>query len=113
MSALVIASHVKEGLKLLASAPNVYCKISALYTASGMNPAPIDEAFYRPLIDPVVDAFGPERVMFGSNWTLSVLRGTYSDMISMYDNFLKYRTDLKPEDLYFNNAVKAYGLSPR
>lgn len=101
----------EEELKLLASAPNVYCKISALFGKSGITPAPTDEAFYRPLIDPVVDAFGTERVMFGSNWTLSALRGTYTDMIEMYDAYLKYRTDLPPQNLYFNNAVKAYGLS--
>ncbi len=102
----------EEGLKLLASAPNVYCKISALYGKSGINPAPTDEAFYRPLIDPVVDAFGIERVMFGSNWTLSALRGTYTDMIEMYDAYLEYRTDLPPQNLYFKNAVRAYGLFP-
>ena len=102
----------EDGLKLLASAPNVYCKISALFGKSGIVPAPTDEAFYRPLIDPVVDAFGIERVMFGSNWTLSALRGTYTDMIEMYDAYLEYRTDLPPQNLYFKNAVKAYGLFP-
>ncbi len=100
----------KERLAALAAEPNIYCKVSMVYYLSGEDPAPTDVTFYRPMIDPIVDAFGPERVMFGSNWTLSEMRGSYSDMIDMFDAYCKGRTDLPPEKFYTLNALEAYGL---
>ena len=100
----------KEYLAVLAAEPNIYCKISALYTLSGQNPAPTDPTFYKPLIDPVIDIFGSPRVLFGSNWTLSELRGSYTDLINMFDAYLNGRADLMPEQFYCYNALKAYGI---
>lgn len=101
----------KEQLADMAAEPNIYCKISALYTQSGQNPAPTDPAYYKPLIDPIIDNFGPQRVMFGSNWTLSELRGSYPDMIKLLDAYLEGRADLKPAQFYSYNAMKAYKIS--
>jgi arylsulfatase A-like enzyme/predicted TIM-barrel fold metal-dependent hydrolase len=100
-----------ERLEALAAEPNVYCKISMVYLLSGEDPAPTTAAFYKPLIDPIVDAFGPERVMFGSNWTLSEMRGSYVDMIGMFDEYCRGRKDLSPEHFYTLNALKAYGIA--
>lgn len=100
-------------LAIFASQPNVYCKVSMLYALSGRNPAPVNEEFYRPLIDPVIDAFGPDRVMFGSNWTLSDMLGSYEDMIKMLDQYCEYRNDLSPEKFYFENASKAYNIDKK
>lgn len=98
-------------LTMLAAEPNVYCKISALYTISEMNPAPINPNFYKPFIDPVEDQFGSDIVMYGSNWPLSDLRGTYTDLVKMFDTYLEGRSDLTPEKFYCNNALKAFNLS--
>ena len=106
----VLPANWREHLTAMAAEPNIWCKISALYTLSGQNPAPTDPTFYKPLINPVVDIFGPKRVMFGSNWTLSELRGTYSDMIVMLDAYLEGRPDLSSKQFYYNNAIKAYKI---
>ncbi|HWS00603.1 MAG TPA: hypothetical protein VN249_08295, partial [Prolixibacteraceae bacterium] len=66
--------------------------------------------FYDVMIDPVVDAFGPERVMFGSNWTLSELFGSYQDMVKMVDDYCKRRKNIIPELFFFENAKGAYGI---
>ena len=100
----------KEHLTAMAAEPNIWCKISALYTLSGQDTAPTDPDSYKPLIDPVIEIFGPQRVMFGSNWTLSELRGTYTDLINMLDTYLVGRTDITPAQFYCNNATKAYKL---
>ena len=99
-----------ERLKVFASHSNVYCKISMLYNLSGKNPAPTDINYYRPIIDPVVEAFGPERVMFGSNWTLDEMLGSYSDLIQMLDSYCAGRNDLSSEQFYSKNALGAYGI---
>jgi L-fuconolactonase len=100
-----------ERLEALAAEPNIYCKISMVYYLSGEDPAPTAAAFYKPLIDPIVDAFGPGRVMFGSNWTLSEMRGSYKDLIGMFDEYCKGRKDLSPEHFYTLNALKAYDIA--
>jgi predicted TIM-barrel fold metal-dependent hydrolase len=100
----------KEQLAILASEPNVYCKISALFDLSGQQPAPLNSGYYDPMIDPVVKAFGPERVMFGSNWTLSELFGSYKDMVNMLDDYCKRRKNIIPEQFYFENAKRVYGI---
>ncbi len=91
--------------------PNVFCKISALYTQINRDPAPTNPDVYKPLIDPVIDAFGPERVIFGSNWTLSDMHGSYADMIAMLDQYLEGREDLTPEMFYYENINRAYGIN--
>ena len=99
-------------LTVFASEPNVYCKISALFEASGKNPAPVNSGYYDALIDPVVDAFGTNRVLFGSNWPLSDMFGSYEDMIRMLEDYCKRHPNLSPEKLFYENAAKAYGINP-
>ena len=70
----------------------------------------MDVAFYRPLFDPVVDAFGSDRVLFGSNWTLCEMRGAYADMVPMLDAYCGEREDLSREQLFFQNALTAYDI---
>jgi L-fuconolactonase len=100
----------KVRLAVFASEPNVYCKISALYEASGKNPAPLNSGYYDALIDPVVEVFGPGRVLFGSNWPLSDMLGSYEDMIRMLDDYCARHPDLAPEKLFWENAITAYGI---
>ncbi len=100
----------KGRLAVFASEPNVYCKVSALYDLSEVQPAPLDATYYNPMIDPVVDAFGPERVLFGSNWTLSELFGSYSEMIRIVDDYCEKKGDLSPDQLFYKNIKRAYGI---
>lgn len=97
-------------LERLAALPNVYCKVSALFGLSGKSPAPIDANYYRPFIDRVVHAFGPDQILFGSNWTLSEMYGTYGDLVRVYDQYLKKEKGISARKFYTENAVKAYGL---
>ena len=56
------------GIRRIASLPNVYCKVSALVQMAVNVPAPVDPAFYHPVIDVVWNAFGTERLIYASNW---------------------------------------------
>lgn len=97
-------------LKRLSALPNVYVKISMLYTLSGESPAPTDPEFYKTFIDRVVDVFGPTRVLFGSNWTISEMHGSYANLIRICDQYLEGKEEISPEQFYTENAIKAYGL---
>lgn len=106
----VVPDDWTERLKNLSKESNIYCKISMIYYLSGENPAPVDVNYYKPLIDPILDAFGPNKVFFGSNWTLSEMRGSYKDMIRMLDEYCMENQDLSSEQFYTINTLKAYGI---
>jgi predicted TIM-barrel fold metal-dependent hydrolase len=81
-----------------------------LYTLSGESPAPTDPEFYKAYIDRVFNAFGPNRVLYGSNWTLSDMHGSYENLVGIYDAYLEHKEILSPEKLYTTNTIKAFGL---
>ena len=106
----IVPENWNARLKGLAAIPNVYVKISMLYTLSGESPAPVAPEFYSAFIDRVVNVFGPNRVLYGSNWTLSELHGSYTDLVSIDDRYLEEKEILSPELFYKKNAIKAFGL---
>lgn len=106
----IVPDNWNTRLERLAALPNVYCKVSALFDLSGQSPAPVDVNYYRPLIDRVVDAFGPDRILFGSNWTLSEMYGTYGSLIGIYDEYLEKRKEISVRKFYAENAVRAYKI---
>ena len=106
----IVPDDWNKRLERLAALPNVYCKVSALFDLSGQSPAPIDAAYYRPFIDRVVEAFGPDRILFGSNWTLSEMYGTYGNLVGIYDQYLEKKKGISSSKFYAENAIKAYGL---
>jgi L-fuconolactonase len=75
-----------------AARPNVACKVSGLFTEAG--PAwrrqPVDR-----YVRAVVERFGPERSLFGSDWPVSTLATTYDDVVRRTTEAL---ADLTPEE---------------
>ncbi len=65
----------------LAEQPNVYCKLSGLVTEAGWRSWTTGKI--RPYADTVLDAFGPDRVMFGSDWPVCLLACDYSDVVEL------------------------------
>jgi len=60
-------------MKGLVRRPNVYCKVSGLVEGTGRSDgtAPRDVEFYRPVLDAMREMFGPERLIYASNWPVS------------------------------------------
>ena len=65
----------------LAALPNVCCKLSGLVTEAdwrGWTPGQL-----RPYLDTALDAFGPDRIMIGSDWPVCLVAASYSDAIGL------------------------------
>lgn len=76
-----ILSPWKEALESLAAQPNAYCKLSGIVTeADWGNWTPQDFTSY---LNIAIEAFGAERLMFGSDWPVSNLSATYSDVYGL------------------------------
>lgn len=97
-------SHIRA----LAAHPNVMCKISGLITEadwSNWNPH-----LFTPYLDIVRDAFGSERVMFGSDWPVCLLAGSYGQVKRLADGFLSERSPAERDAFFGGNAARFYGL---
>ncbi|MDR6716669.1 amidohydrolase family protein [Paenibacillus sp. 2003] len=76
-----ILSPWKETLESLATQPNAYCKLSGMVTeADWANWTPSDFTAY---LNIAIEAFGAERLMFGSDWPVSNVSATYSEVYGL------------------------------
>ena len=67
-------------IRELAVLPNVYCKLSGMVTEAGGPGWTVTDL--RPYAETVLAAFGPSRVMFGSDWPVCMLAASYADVVS-------------------------------
>jgi L-fuconolactonase len=94
----------------LAAAPNTVCKLSGLVTE-----APWDSwtpADLRPYTDTVLDAFGPDRLMFGSDWPVCTLAASYKEVLDTAHILTAGLTPSEREAVFSDTAVRTYGLAP-
>ena len=96
----------EQAMRDMAGAPNVYCKVSGLVEAAAVNPAPPDLAYYTPTLDVLWDAFGPERLIYASNWPVCELHGDYATTVRLIQEY----TEAKGEEarrMVFSGACRA------
>jgi L-fuconolactonase len=75
------------------AAPNVYAKVSGLNTAADAESWTADDL--RPYVEHAVSVFGPDRLMFGSDWPVALLAGDYGRVWHATQELL---ADLDPAD---------------
>jgi L-fuconolactonase len=92
----------------LAAHSNVWCKLSGLLTETG--PAGWREEDLTPYAAAALDAFGAERVMYGSDWPVLTLAGSYRDWYQFTEHFTSAWTATDRARFYEGNARQAYRL---
>ncbi len=95
-------------IRELAGRENVVCKFSALTTE--VEDAEWDIELLRPYWDVVLDAFGPKRLMYGSDWPVCLLRTDYARWVAAVEEL---STELSPEeqaDFWGRTALQTYRL---
>lgn len=98
----------EQGIKALAQYPNVNCKISGMVTEADWHHW--QEADFTPYLDTVFHAFGPNRVLFGSDWPVCMVAGGYNHMIKMVKNYVKRLSAHEQALFWGDNAVRIYQL---
>lgn len=89
----------------LASVPNTVCKVSGLITESGWDSW--TGAQIRPFVETVVEAFGEDRLLFGSDWPVCLLAGGYAEVLTLARDTL---AQVSAEKVFAANARRVYGL---
>lgn len=96
----------RGGLEQLAELPNTVCKISGL----GMfNPA-WTENDLKKIVEPVIDTFTPDRVMFGSNFPVDSLYSDYAAYWRAFDELTGSHSDAERSIMFAGNAKALYRL---
>lgn len=95
----------------LARMPNVACKLSGLVTEAGPDWTP---ARIGPYADQLLSCFGPERLMFGSDWPVCTLAAPYREVVGLARELLAPHLSPAEQDAVFaGNAARHYGLRQR
>lgn len=90
--------------------PNVSCKVSGLATEADWAGWQPDEI--RPFVDHGIDIFGPERLLFGSDWPVCLLAATYERVVELARETLGRLDDSDRALVFGGNAVAVYHLDP-
>jgi L-fuconolactonase len=91
----------------LARRPNVVCKLSGMVTEAG---TAWTAAQLRPYADHLLDCFGAQRLMFGSDWPVCTLAASYRDVVAVARKMTSQLDQAELEAVFSGNAVTAYGL---
>jgi L-fuconolactonase len=94
-------------IRELAALPNVSCKLSGMVTEVGPR---WTVAGLRPYAEVVLDAFGPARVMFGSDWPVCLLAASYADVTSAARELTATLTREEQALVFGGTAARVYGL---
>jgi L-fuconolactonase len=95
-------------LKLAAQHPNVYCKLSGLLTEAGNNWS--KEILY-PYFDVIFEAFGSERIVWGSDWPVLLAAGSYGDWLTLCNDYITLNCPELKNKIFSENAIQFYNLT--
>ena len=99
----------KKQMHELGQFENVSCKISGMVTeADWKNWKTTD---FKPYIDHVIDSFGTDRVMFGSDWPVCLNGAPLREWVAALKQIIASRPAGEQRALLYDNAIKLYGLT--
>ncbi|MER7014862.1 amidohydrolase family protein [Saccharopolyspora sp. NPDC000359] len=98
-----------ERIRALAAHPNVVCKLSGLVTEDDWSEQP-DPVRLRPYVDVVLEAFGPRRLMFGSDWPVCLLAAEYGQVMDVARQLAADLDERSRSAVFDANAREVYDI---
>jgi predicted TIM-barrel fold metal-dependent hydrolase len=99
----------KKGMDAVAKHKNVVCKVSGIVASATPGKWSADDL--APIVNHTLEAFGPDRVMFGGDWPVCTLAATYAEWVAALKEIVKGRKAGEQKKLFHENAEKFYGLA--
>ena len=99
-----------KGIRRLAAFPNVWCKFSGLVTEADWQHWKPEHI--APYLDIAFDAFGPERLMIGSDWPVCLVAASYARTIEVVKNYVLQNNPACLNDVMGGNALRFWRLTP-
>ncbi|MEO9475779.1 MAG: amidohydrolase family protein [Cyclobacteriaceae bacterium] len=98
----------KSNIEKLAAHDHLYIKISGLVTEANWNDWKAED--FKKYIDAVVNAFGEDRIMFGSDWPVCQLAATYDQVMGLASKTTECLTPAQLDLFFGKNASRFYNL---
>jgi len=98
----------RRDMARLAKAKHTVCKISGIVARVPKEWSPADLA---PIVDHCLDTFGPDRVVFGSDWPVCTRGATLRAWVEALRSIVRRRSETDRRKLFHDNAVRIYGLA--
>lgn len=92
----------------IAKHENVYCKLSGMITEADFDSWSADQI--RPYMNLILEAFGPSRLMFGSDWPVCLVAGNYREVIKLVTDFISKLSLTEQSSIMGSNAIEFYSL---
>lgn len=99
----------KNNMEQMAKFENVYCKLSGMVTEANWNNWKPDD--FTPYLDVVVEAFGINRLMFGSDWPVCNVAGRYQQVVEIISDYFKSFTQNEQSQIFGGNANTFYHIN--
>ena len=96
-------------LAAVAKHKHVFCKLSGLVTEADHRQWQPDDL--RPYVEHVLEVFGPQRAMFGSDWPVCLLAGSYERVLAALDRNIERLTASERAQVCGGAAAEFYGLN--
>ena len=106
-------STVDANLRVLATRPNVFVKVSALLVLDATGKPVTDPAAYRPTLDYIFQVFGENQVIFGSDWPNSIAANNLPAIVKIVQDYFYGKGVTVAEKYFWRNSIKAYKWLPR
>lgn len=98
----------QRDVQQLAAHDNVWCKVSGMVTEADWHRwQPAD---FRPYLDVAFEAFGPGRLMFGSDWPVCLVAAQYAQVVALADEYLQSFSADEQRRFWGDNAAEFYRL---
>ena len=101
-------AYWKQQLSKVAAFPNVYCKISGMVTEARWYHWKKDD--FTIYLNALVELFGTNRIMFGSDWPVCLLSASYEDMYGIVNDYFSTFSKEEQDNFFGLNAKRFYQL---
>jgi L-fuconolactonase len=102
-----VANWEKQ-IRAIAKHAHVYCKLSGMVTEADWQNW--EAAHFAPFLDVVLNAFGPDRLIFGSDWPVCQVAGSYAQVKGLVSDYISRLSVSEQAKIMGGNAVDFYGL---
>ena len=99
----------KRQIEILAESQNVFCKISGIVTEANLSHWEYED--FTPYLNVVFNAFGEDRLMFGSDWPVCLLAASYKEVYDLILNYINDFSEHQKAKLLGLNALRIYNIT--
>ena len=100
----------KSSISEMARFENVYCKLSGMVTEADWKNWTKDDMI--PFLDVAVNAFGTDRLLFGSDWPVCLVAAEYEQVVDIIQDYFSSFSESEQQKIFGQNAVQFYNLKP-